>query len=61
MTAHRRFRLAGWAAWAVIVALVLLGLGGCASAPVSGLCAVKPLGQNEQGIYFVRYSCQEGK
>lgn len=35
-------------------------LMGCAqlTQPVKGVCAVLPLGQNEEGVQFIRYECR---
>ena len=42
------------------LALLALLLSGCASG-FSGLCAVKPIGQSEQGIAFVKIQCESDK
>lgn len=46
----------------LIVALVLIaaGLPGCTTV-VDGICAVKPLGENEDGVTFIRYHCEPTK
>lgn len=51
--------------------LVVLNLAACATPPApakspaertfTGLCALKPIGQNEEGLTFVLAHCEEKK
>lgn len=39
--------------------LAALLLAGCASpGPLTGICGVQPIGQNENGLLVVRYRCE---
>lgn len=49
-----------WAgAWilALLLLIVILALQGCTSS-FQGICGAVPIGQNEQGIAFLRVKCE---
>jgi hypothetical protein len=41
----------------LFAALVFLLCGCNATTGAQGVCAVAPMGQNEEGVVFVRYKC----
>lgn len=44
---------------AVVIAVVVgTVLPGCAGGPFKGVCGMKPIGENEQGVNFFRYYCE---
>lgn len=52
-------RRLGWIGWALLVAaaiVLVLAASGCTS--ISGICGVKPIGEDEDGIAYFRYSCR---
>lgn len=49
--------LLGWLFVIALVGAALVNLAGCAT-KLEGICAVQPIGQNEQGIAFFRYHCE---
>jgi len=48
------------AVWLVAAVLTVIILNGCAGSGVM-LCAVKPVGQNEQGMTFVLAQCEKAE
>ena len=57
-------RVVGEVLTVLILSMIVLSLTGCAEmakGPYHGICAMLPIGQNEQDAQFFRYQCQPGE
>lgn len=57
----RRPIILPWLLWFATVVLVIGGvvvLSGCATESFSGVCALKPIGQDERGLTYVMAYCE---
>jgi len=57
MEREPEFKDIAWVVWLLAIVALGLTLSGC-STTFAGVCAVKPIGQNEQGITFVMAQCE---
>lgn len=41
-----------------LAAVIVIALAGCATEHFTGLCALQPVGMNDQGVLVARVHCQ---